>query len=315
MEWSDADQAWVSEVGWTCPASGGPFTIRYAVNDNQGGAATGSKVAAPAQTGRIVFYGSGGIGIMNADGSGKTILTTGITAHHPCLSPDGTRIAFSVWLEGGNDNDIFVMNADGTGQTNLTNHGDDERTPSWSPDGTKIAFLAHSRLTIMNADGTGRWDLVPIDALEFRPSWLPDGSAIVFVSCRDVNFEIYRINLDGTGLTNLTNNPAQDFQPSLSTDGSRIVFTSSRDGVNEIFLSTSDGRNPDSGEPYSAKRLTFSTVSSANYPCWSPDGTRIAYNTSTTGPFSVHLMNPDGTGRYQLSEAPVDNEWAPSWSR
>src|SRR5438093_1463790 len=51
------------------------------------------------------------------------------------------KIAFSS-SQGGNLYDIYAMNADGSGTaTRLTNVGEQDTTPAWSPDGTKIAFL------------------------------------------------------------------------------------------------------------------------------------------------------------------------------
>ena len=87
---------------------------------------------------------------------------------------------------GGTGSEIYAVNADGSGKVNLTNDPADDFTPSWSPDGTKIAFA--------------RWD---------------GGSGA----------EVYVMNADGTGQTNLTNNPADDSEPAWSPDGTKIAFT------------------------------------------------------------------------------------------
>ena len=62
------------------------------------------------------------------------------------------------------------------------------------------------------------------------PSWSPDGSKIAFTSFRDGNAEIHVMNADGSDPINLTNNPAWDYAPAWSPDGTRIAFASFRDG-------------------------------------------------------------------------------------
>ena len=71
--------------------------------------------------------------------------------------------------------EIYVMDADGNNLRNLTNNPGSDESPSWSPDGQKIAFQSD-----------------------------PDGGK---------NFEIYVMDADGNNLRNLTNHPAPDYQP------------------------------------------------------------------------------------------------------
>src|SRR5207237_550374 len=80
---------------------------------------------------------------------------------------------------------------------------------------------------------------------ETRPAWSPDGSRIVFLADRDFpvgNTEIYTIGADATGLTRLTTYPAKDDFPSWSPDGSRIVFSRGRSTLaGEIYVMDADG--------------------------------------------------------------------------
>jgi len=77
------------------------------------------------------------------------------------------------------DYDIYVMNADGTGQTRLTFYSTrDDIHPSWSRDGTKIAFEAawagdNPDIWVMNADGTVQILLTTNDATDAAPAWSP----------------------------------------------------------------------------------------------------------------------------------------------
>jgi Tol biopolymer transport system component len=78
------------------------------------------------------------------------------------------------------------MNADGSGQTALTNSSADETWPSWSPDGTKIAFegvIDDGNIYIMNAvDGSDQTRLTDSPGNDSNPSWSPDGTKIAFDS-------------------------------------------------------------------------------------------------------------------------------------
>ena len=151
----------------------------------------------------------------------------------------GTKIAFVSDRDSNNPDtmgniEIYVMNADGSGQTRLTSGSAINCCPSWSPDGTKIAFsyspgfvinnlMAPYKIDTMNADGSDRARLTDNSAIDLNPSWSPDGSMIAFSSDRDgkmgrwtVPNEIYVMNADGSNQTRLTNNPADDTEPSWS---------------------------------------------------------------------------------------------------
>jgi len=73
------------------------------------------------------------------------------------------------------------------------------------------------------------------------PSWSAEGSKIAFASIRTGNLEIHVMSADGSAVTRLTNHPADDLFPAWSPDGSRIAFTSFRSGTGSIHLMRPDG--------------------------------------------------------------------------
>ena len=74
-----------------------------------------------------------------------------------CISPDGTKIAFTSNRDGNPE--IYIMNVDGSGLRRLTNHPAIDTTPTWSPTGTQIAFTSDRGGTpsiyIVGVDGLG----------------------------------------------------------------------------------------------------------------------------------------------------------------
>jgi TolB protein len=216
---------------------------------------------------RIAFdsdrRGNYDIYVMGSDGSEVTLLTDHPSQDaYPVWSPDSSRIAFVSLRHESNPEacdpcnwEIYVMQADGTGLTRLTNDPAEDFGPTWSPDGTRLAFDSDRggsyNIYVMNIDGSGVRQLTDDAAGSVSPAWSPDGNRIAFTTLRDedqpydcspdCNWEIYTMEADGSGAVRLTNNPADDDHPAWSPDGARLAFVSWRDGNAEVYVMDAGG--------------------------------------------------------------------------
>lgn len=246
--------------------------------------------------------------VMDADGANTTRLTSNRGANaQPSWSPDGTKIAFTDYLDGPA---IYVMGSDGSNVTRLTSGAAWDVEPNWSPDGTKIAFASgrdgDMEIYVMNADGANPTRLTDSPGWDEMPRWSPDGTQIAFASGRlnDIG-DIFVMNADGTNPTRLTDDPTSNFAPTWSPDGTQIAFVSDRGLHWDIWAMDADGSNP--------VNLTNDQAQDEE-PSWSPDGTKIAYTTIRGGGgFEIFAMDADGSNKTNLTNNPAEDRWA-SWS-
>jgi TolB protein len=265
---------------------------------------------------------------MDADGSGPRNLTQNPAKKdvQPAWSPDGRSIAFvssrdrHQRMQPGvrtppEQSDIYVMNADGSRKRNLTRDRASDDLPTWSPDGRRIAFLhgrgrGRGQLYVVNADGSGLRNLMKITAQAYfssRVVWSPDG--------RTIYFGRYLISTDGSGARKL---PYIPLIAVWSPDGRQIAFVhnvstglpgpgaaGSKDD-SEIYVMNADGSG--------TRRLTHN-VGYDGEPAWSPDGRKIAFQSTKTigGNREVYVMNADGSGKRNLTRNPAQ-DGSPSWS-
>lgn len=195
---------------------------------------------------------SGGFEIysMRTTGRDRQRLTNGIgSLYAPELSPNGQQVVFTK-----NGDGIWVMGPEGENPHRLTDR--DDIDPTWSPDGSKIAFASSRQgarqLFIMDADGSNIEQLTDLNNMGGRSTWSPDGQWIAFYRGPQGNHNIFVINVATKEVTRLTDS-GDNLGPSWSPDGQWIAFTSFRDGNNEIYAIRPDGTD--------LTRLTNSPIS------------------------------------------------------
>ena len=242
------------------------------------------------------------------------LLGSEIRKSSPPENSSNGRIIFESTRDGHLQ--IYAMNDDGTGQVNLTNSPANDMSASWSPDGSRIAFVsdrdhmheptgAEWEIYVMNADGSGVTRLTNNRVNDMSPVWSPDGSRIVFSSHND---NIYVMNTDGSRNTQLTDNDS--WGPSWTPDGTHIVFGSYREGEYKTYIMNADGTSQmpfvlpgDDGYP-------------GYYPYWSSDGHHIAFTIHPTEQtYYIYTINSDGSNRNEITAGGWVYDWSPDGSQ
>jgi Tol biopolymer transport system component len=227
--------------------------------------------------------------------------------------PRPNKLAFTTCLPSsqGCAWDIFVVNPDGSGLTNLTNTPElNEISPAWSPDGSKIVFLADTtfngdkNIFVINADGSNRQQYTNNVQAIGTVSWSPNGAKIAFSSLHEGDAEIYMMPSNGAYYTRMTDNEAYDSNPLWSPSGEYLLYTYNLDASNyEIFTMKYDGAD-----------ITNVTVNAGDdvAASWTPDN-RITFTSNRDGNQEIYVMNVTGTGVINLTKNLADDSMS-SWS-
>ncbi len=238
----------------------------------------------------IVFWLDEVIYTVDVDGSRLQRFKEG---RHPSFSPDGSRIAYSVYHK---DNwNITAAKPDGSDQLKLTNNKWWSRFPVWSSDGTIIFFESNDYpytikgIYAMPEDGSGSRstvveysdlaDAIVLDS-DLPPVLSPSGNHLAFVvEVMDVGRVMYVVKVDGSGLMRLE---YETSRPTWSPDGRRLAFAKREPGDRNYRLRTADGLYTIGRDGSKLKQIvSFPSrqVVSTDSISWSPDGSEILFGT------------------------------------
>jgi WD40-like Beta Propeller Repeat len=270
------------------------------------------------ENGRIAYSLSTGSGVelhsIKPDGSGDRVIPVPLgEPWQPSWSPDGSKLAISMFPAGEADRTIWVMNSDGSDAQQVA-AADNVSRPSWSADGKTIVYSAstsgQTEIHLVATDGSEDRTVHSEDAAGtfaiFSADVSPDGQMILFDRGTDAGFDIFVMNVDGSDARPLTTT-GTDYNPDWSPDGTKIAFTRQEaPATSNIFVMNADGTK--------VQRLTDGG-SDATYqdPHWAPDGSKMAYEAGVTGgPGGLVVMNPDGSDPVTLvDDGVLGLSWQP----
>ncbi|MCP4574090.1 MAG: hypothetical protein GY838_17150 [bacterium] len=180
--------------------------------------------------------------------------------------PDGEYLTFDAYNPGNGRLDIYtvrLVNGAVTRQTHMGAFG-----PSWSSDGSRLAFGSNSDIYSIDASGADlrRHTITP--GLEYYPCWSPDGTRLAYAAERSSNTDIYIVDLATDIETRFTTDPAQDARVVWSPDGQWLAWDSQRTGVRQVYA------RPVAGGEDVCLTCDHPEGSMAD---WAPDGSAVAY--------------------------------------
>ncbi|MDX1562203.1 MAG: Tol-Pal system beta propeller repeat protein TolB [Gammaproteobacteria bacterium] len=220
-----------------------------------------------------------------------------------------TRIAYISEQRRGPDDRLFrliVADADGENAATIAESNQPLMSPSWSPDGRRIAYVSfegNQSAIYIQTVRTGNRDRVSARAgINGAPVFSPDGRRLALtLSGQEGNLDIYTLDLTNQVLRRITENSAIDTEPVWSADGDYIFFTSDRAGSPQIYRVEAEPGNR-------AQRVSFEGTYNTRARV-SPDGQWLAVVHRNQGRDRIALLNPETSivnvlSRGQLDESP-----------